>query len=123
MTRLPDSRVAGFSFREIAIMSIYCAAVFVHPLQYPFQLVSFLVLPFETCHMVHIRLLQHFDGLSTCCLDPTALSLPMAALKSPAYKADDYGYVVDVKYEGEAKPNENKPAYKTAYPAVEPAYS
>ena len=33
------------------------------------------------------------------------------------YRADDYGYVADVKYEGEAKYPEYKPAYKPAYPA------
>ena len=37
------------------------------------------------------------------------------------YKADEYGYVADVKYEGEAKPYDYKPAYKPAYPA-QPAY-
>ena len=38
------------------------------------------------------------------------------------YKADEYGYVADVKYEGEAKPNEyTKPA--AAYPAYpKPSY-
>ena len=47
--------------------------------------------------------------------------LPDGRTQIVTYKADEYGYVADVKYEGEAKPYEYKPAYKPAYPA-EPAY-
>ena len=48
--------------------------------------------------------------------------LPDGRTQTVDYKADDYtGFVADVKYEGEAKYPEYKPAaYKPAYPA--PAY-
>ena len=40
------------------------------------------------------------------------------------YKADEYGYVADVKYEGEAKPYEyTKPAYPKPSYEPEPYYS
>ena len=39
------------------------------------------------------------------------------------YKADEYGYVADVKYEGEAKPYEyTKPAYPKPSYEPEPYY-
>ncbi|KAI9558667.1 hypothetical protein GHT06_015456 [Daphnia sinensis] len=49
--------------------------------------------------------------------------LPDGRTQIVTYKADDNGYVADVKYEGEAKYDEYKPIPhpKTAYP-VEPAY-
>ena len=58
--------------------------------------------------------------------------LPDSRKQVVTYKADDYGYVADVKYEGEAKYDENKSALVSAYSKpveatypkpVEPAYS
>ena len=50
--------------------------------------------------------------------------LPDGRVQVVNYKADDYGYVADVKYTGEAKydykPSGYKPAYAPAYP--KPAY-
>ncbi|XP_057377226.1 cuticle protein 21-like [Daphnia carinata] len=47
--------------------------------------------------------------------------LPDGRVQVVNYKADDYGYVADVQYQGEAKYDYNKPAYKpAAYPS--PAY-
>ncbi len=61
--------------------------------------------------------------------------LPDGRTQTVNYKADDYsGYVADVKYDGEPKYPEYKPAYKPAspapaaypappsYPAPKPAY-
>ena len=49
--------------------------------------------------------------------------LPDGRTQTVNYKADDYtGFVADVKYEGEAKYSDYKPAYpKPAYPSP-PAY-
>ena len=50
------------------------------------------------------------------------VDLPDGRTQIVTYKADEYGFVADVKYEGDAKyPDNYKPAYKPAYPA-EPAY-
>ena len=46
--------------------------------------------------------------------------LPDGRIQTVTYKADDYGNVADVKYEGEAKAYDYKPAYKADYAA--PAY-
>ncbi len=48
--------------------------------------------------------------------------LPDDRTQIVTYKADDYGYVADVKYEGEAKYPEYKPVYKAAYPVPKPDY-
>ena len=45
---------------------------------------------------------------------------PDGRVQIVTYKADDYGYLADVKYTGEAK-YDYKPAYKPAYPP-KPAY-
>ena len=45
--------------------------------------------------------------------------LPDTRTQIVNYKIDGYsGYVADIKYEGEAKLPEYKPAYKPAYPAT-----
>lgn len=56
--------------------------------------------------------------------------LPDGRTQIVTYKADDYGYNADVKYEGEIRPYEYKPSYKATYPAApapvypaEPSYS
>ena len=51
------------------------------------------------------------------------VALPDGRTQIVTYKADEYGYVADVKYEGEAKYDEYKPAYKPATYSAEPAYS
>ena len=51
------------------------------------------------------------------------VALPDGRTQIVTYKADEYGYVADVKYEGEAKYDEYKPAYKPAAYSAEPAYS
>lgn len=49
------------------------------------------------------------------------VALPDSRIQVVTYKADEYGYVADVKYEGEAKAYDYKPSYRSAYPS-EPAY-
>ncbi len=49
------------------------------------------------------------------------VALPDGRHQRVTYKADDYGYVADVKYDGYAKEYDYKPAdYKPAYPAAYP---
>jgi hypothetical protein len=51
------------------------------------------------------------------------VSLPDGRIQIVSYKADENGYVADVKYEGEAKYDEYKPTAAPAYPKpAEPAY-
>jgi Insect cuticle protein len=42
--------------------------------------------------------------------------LPDSRTQVVNYRADEHGYVADVKYEGEAKYDQHKPVHKSAYP-------
>ena len=50
------------------------------------------------------------------------VALPDGRHQYVTYKADDYGYVADVKYDGEAK-HDYKPAYPKATGYAAPAYT